>query len=190
MSGQRPILVGGAERAPGPRRRRARGGASPVERLRRCGEPRRRITPSCDRHPGPSPVGAHRDWLQALHGLDTDAWIHPPLIRFLAGYLDQGLAHWEMPGRHRGIHGCFLEIYSSTLAARCGHWARTLPALVAADRAAGWRAASSIENSLAELGVADDEYESYLSAELLALRGWAASCARSKSGPTACRRGT
>ena len=115
----------------------------------------------------------HRDWLQALHGLDTDAWIHPPLIRFLAGYLDQGLAHWEMPGRHRGIHGCFLEIYSSTLAAQCGHWARTLPALVAADRAAGWRAASSIENSLAQLGVADEEYESYLSAELLALRGWA-----------------
>ena len=47
----------------------------------------------------------HRDWLQAVHGLDTDAWIHPPLIRFLAGYLDQGLAHWAMPGRHRGIHG-------------------------------------------------------------------------------------
>jgi uncharacterized protein YbcC (UPF0753/DUF2309 family) len=119
------------------------------------------------------PLVRHRDWLQTVHDIDTDAWIHPPLIRFLAGYLDQGLAHWAMPGRHRGIHGCFLEIYRSTLAAHCGHWARTLPALVAADRAAGWRAAWSIENSLAQLGVAADEYESYLSAELLALRGWA-----------------
>src|SRR5688572_2914099 len=25
----------------------------------------------------------HRDWLLAVHGLDIDAWIHPPLIRFL-----------------------------------------------------------------------------------------------------------
>ena len=41
----------------------------------------------------------HRDWLLAVHGIDTDAWIHPPLIRFLAGYLDQGLAHWSMPER-------------------------------------------------------------------------------------------
>ena len=115
----------------------------------------------------------HRDWLLAVHGLDTDAWIHPPLIRFLAGYLDQGLAHWSMPERSRGIHGCFLEIYRTSLAAQCGHWARTLPQLVAEDHAAGRNALSSIANSLAQLGVADQEYGDYLSAELLALRGWA-----------------
>src|SRR6476660_2452653 len=77
----------------------------------------------------------HRDWLRETCGLDTDAWIHPALIRFLAGYLDQGLAHWSMPERNRGIHGCFLEIYGTSLAAQCGHWARTLPRLVAEDRA-------------------------------------------------------
>jgi uncharacterized protein YbcC (UPF0753/DUF2309 family) len=115
----------------------------------------------------------HRDWLQAVYGVDTDAWIHPPLIRFLAGYLDQGLAHWSMPERRRGIHGCFLEIYRTTLAAQCGTWARTLPRLVAEDRDAGRSAVSSIANSLAQLGVADSESEDYLSAELLALRGWA-----------------
>jgi len=126
----------------------------------------------------------HRDWLLAVHGLDTDAWIHPPLIRFLAGYLDQGLAHWSMPERSRGIHGCFLEIYRTSLAAQCGHWARTLPQLVAEDYAAGRNALGSIANSLAQLGVADQEYADYLSAERLA------SCVRSKSGPTACRHGT
>jgi uncharacterized protein len=115
----------------------------------------------------------HRDWLQAVHNLDTDAWIHPPLIRFLAGYLDQGLAHWAMPERRRGIHGCFLEIYCTSLAALCGHWARTLPRLVAEDRAAERSALNSIANSLAQLGVADDERADYLTAELLALRGWA-----------------
>src|SRR5688572_15755340 len=125
----------------------------------------------------PAPASAapvrHRDWLLAVHGLDTDAWIHPPLIRFLAGYLDQGLAHWSMPERGRGIHGCFLEIYGTRVAAACGRWARTLPRLVADDRAAQRSALSSIAHSLDQLGIRDDEYADYLSAELLSLRGWA-----------------
>src|SRR4029077_6903546 len=95
----------------------------------------------------------HRDWIRAAYGLDTDAWIHPPLIRFLAGYLDQGLAHWPMPERSRGIHGCFLEIYRTPLAAQCGRWARVLPRLAAEDYDNGRDALSSIENSLTQLGV-------------------------------------
>jgi uncharacterized protein len=120
----------------------------------------------------PVPV-RHRDWLLATHGVDIDAWIHPPLIRFLAGYLDQGLAHWPMPERNRGIHGCFLEVYRASLAARCGRWARTLPDIVADDHHAGRSALTSMTNSLAELGVTADEWSDYLRDELLALRGWA-----------------
>ena len=115
----------------------------------------------------------HRDWLRTIFDVDTDAWIHPPLIRFLAGYLDQGLAHWSMPERNRGIHGCFLEIYRTSLAKLCGHWARMLPRLVAEDRTAQRTALASIEHSLAELGVTESERADYLTAELLALRGWA-----------------
>jgi len=115
----------------------------------------------------------HRDWLLAVRKVDTDAWIHPPFIRFLAGYLDQGLANWSMPGRDRGIHGCFLEIYRTSLAAQCGRWARTLPGVVAEDRSAGRPALDSIAHSLTELGVNEDEHADYLRAELLALRGWA-----------------
>ena len=115
----------------------------------------------------------HRDRLIAVHGIDTDAWIHPPLIRFVAGYLDQGLAHWSMPERNLGIHGCFLEIYRTSLAAHCGRWARALPRLVADDHAADRNALDSIAHSLAQLGVHDEEREDYLGAELLALRGWA-----------------
>jgi len=131
---------------------------------------RRADTPSA---PAPETPVRHRDWLQVVHDIDTDAWVHPPLIRFLAGYLDQGLAHWSMPGRDLGIHGCFLEIYRSSLAAYCGRWARTLPGLAADDYTARRSAIDSIAHSLAQLGVAGDEYEDYLSGELLALRGWA-----------------
>jgi uncharacterized protein len=123
--------------------------------------------------PVPSAPIRHRDCLLAVRRIDTDAWIHPPLIRFLAGYLDQGLAHWSMPDKHLGIHGGFLGIYGTALAARCGEWARALPRVVSEDRAAGRSALDSIAHSLAELGVTDAEREDYLSAELLALRGWA-----------------
>jgi uncharacterized protein len=123
--------------------------------------------------PAPAALVRHRDWLYTVCGVDTDAWIHPTLIRFLAGYLDQGLARWSMPERGRGIHGCCLEIYRTPLASHCGRWARTLPAIVADDCAADRDALHSIANSLAQLGVGEDECGEYLSAELLALRGWA-----------------
>jgi hypothetical protein len=149
-------------------------------------------TPEAPVPAAPAPV-RHRDWIRAVHGIDTDAWIHPPLIRFLAGYLDQGLAHWAMPYRSRGIHGCFLEIYRSAIAAQCGPWARTLPALVAEDRAAGRDALDSIADSLAQLGVVPgdtDECRNCLSAERWLCAVGPASCVRSRNVPIACRRGT
>ena len=114
----------------------------------------------------------HRDWLTAFD-IDTDAWIHPPLIRFLAGYLDQGLAHWPMPERNRGIHGCFLALYRTRLAAQCGRWAETLPGIVAEDHAAGRSALDSIVHSLERLGVGTAQWDDFLRDELLAQRGWA-----------------
>jgi len=135
-----------------------------LEAVRRAGEPS--VTPNA------APV-RHRDWLQVIYGFDTDAWIHPPLIRFLAGYLDQGLAHWSMPERNRGIHGCFLEIYGTLLGGQCGPWARALPQLVLEEKAAGRDALSSIANSLTLLSVHETELIDYLMAELRALRGWA-----------------
>jgi len=123
--------------------------------------------------PPPQAPLRHRNWILAAGGPDTDTWIHPPLIRFLAGYLDQGLTHWTMPERKHGIHGCFLSLYAAPLAARCGRWARQLPGIVAEDRDAGRGALDSIEHSLAALGVGEPERSGFLSAELLALRGWA-----------------
>ena len=152
----------------------------------RLGEERRavhRLWQACldavaraDQPPPPAPHGSRfvtATGFSRSRGLDIDAWIHPPLIRFLAGYLNQGLAQWSMPERSRGIHGCFLELYGTSLAARCGHWAGTLPEIVADDRAVERSALSSIANSLEKLGIADDECADYLGAELLALRGWA-----------------
>jgi uncharacterized protein YbcC (UPF0753/DUF2309 family) len=78
-----------------------------------------------------------------------------------------------MPEKSRGIHGCFLEIYDTCLAAQCGPWARRLPQLVLDDKTAGRDALGSIANSLVQLGLDEAEWAEYLTAELLALRGWA-----------------
>jgi uncharacterized protein YbcC (UPF0753/DUF2309 family) len=115
----------------------------------------------------------HRDLLQIVHGIDTDSWIHPPLIRFVAGYLDQGLAHWGMPSGAKNLYQCFLELYNTRLASLCGPWAHALQPLIANDRAANRDELSSIARSLDELGVAECEWHDYLAATLLALRGWA-----------------
>jgi uncharacterized protein YbcC (UPF0753/DUF2309 family) len=119
------------------------------------------------------PAMRHRDLLQAVHGIDTDSWIHPPLIRFVAGYLDQGLAHWRMPSGAKNLHECFLELYNTRLTSLCGPWARALLALIAEERAAHRDELGSIAHSLDELGVAESEWNAYLSTTLLALPGWA-----------------
>jgi uncharacterized protein YbcC (UPF0753/DUF2309 family) len=143
-----------------------------VEHLWRacCGAAARAPVPSAG---APATPIRHRDRLEAVSGIDIDAWIHPPLIRFVAGYLDQGLAHWPMPGRDRAMHATFLDIYDSALSSWCGIWARTLPQRIADERAASRDALSSIEHALVELGIASDESAEYLGATLLALRGWA-----------------
>ncbi|HET9784320.1 MAG TPA: putative inorganic carbon transporter subunit DabA, partial [Terriglobales bacterium] len=114
-----------------------------------------------------------RDGIVQAGGPDIDSWIHPPLIRFLAGYLDQGLTHWAMPARELGIHGCFLDLYATPLAGHCGPWARRLPGMVAEDRQAGRGALASLAHSLEEMGIAGEDASDFLTAELLALRGWA-----------------
>ncbi len=87
--------------------------------------------------PAPRPAAPHpirhRDLLRDAFGIDIDAWIDPTLIRFVAGYLDQGLASWPMPGRDAGMHACFIGLYGTPLAARCGPWAADLAHLTIAD---------------------------------------------------------
>jgi uncharacterized protein YbcC (UPF0753/DUF2309 family) len=147
-----------------------------VSAAARAGDgPASAFPPDARRRHGPHgiPPVRHRDLLVFASGIDSDAWVHPVLIRFIAGYLDQGLAHWVMPHRERGLHGCFVDLYGTRLAAQCGPWARALPQIVADDRHAGRTPTASVQHSLAALGVADAEREEYLTATLLALRGWA-----------------
>ncbi|MEW6072978.1 MAG: DUF2309 domain-containing protein [Planctomycetota bacterium] len=121
--------------------------------------------------PPPAPrLVRHRDFLVAAGRGDPDALVHPLLIRLCAAFLDQGLAIWPMPDREEGLYRAFQRLYG-----RGGGppepWARGLAAEL--RRAAEETAEESALASLARLGVPRDEWEPFLTATLLALRGWA-----------------
>lgn len=113
-----------------------------------------------------------RDALLALCETDTDEIINAWLIRFCAVFLDQGLSYWPMPLRELGF-------YQSVrgLMAQLG---LLPPALLAGLKNAFQQQEAHHKTSedvvldcLHQFGVPESEWESVITAELLALPGWA-----------------
>ncbi len=122
--------------------------------------------------PHPPAAVRHRDVLLDVSGVDADLPVHELLTRFCAAFLDQGLAHWELPERRQGIYGSFCALYGQRGGPRAG-WRRGLARELRRLRQEQIGPLASIRESLDILGVAEGEWASFLSATLLALRGWA-----------------
>ncbi len=125
------------------------------------------------------PPARPRDLIVAVRpDLDPDALAHPPLIRLLSAFLDQGVADWSMPGRERGL----LEAVADT-ASRFGPdeaWAhglrnrlREIAARSAARTGCDELAFEVIDEELCGLAVADHDRPAVIARSLVALRGWA-----------------
>lgn len=123
--------------------------------------------------PAPPAPRRLRDGVLERCGVDIDDWVDAPFIRLVAGFLDQGLAEWPMPGREAGLYPAFLQLYGARAGALAGPWAAELRALIAEDLRAGRDAEASLARSLGALGVDDRAAETVLVPEALALRGWA-----------------
>jgi uncharacterized protein len=118
----------------------------------------------------PAPV-RHRDLLLEATGEDADALVHSLLIRFCEVFLDQGLAAWPLPRREEGFYRAFCALYRP----RSGppdRWLRGLAEELGRLEHDGIGPLASIRESLKILGVPAKEYESFISATFLALRGW------------------
>lgn len=129
------------------------------------------------RHVGPGPHRAgdhvrHRDLLLAATGRDIDQLVNEELIRFCSVFLDQGLSHWPQPERESGLFSAFSALYQRVggLPAR---WQVGLAAELERLEASQQSPLEMIHESLVLLGVPEREWEDYLIATLLALRGWA-----------------
>jgi len=142
-----------------------------------CVEATSRIRPSVV-HARP-PV-RHRDLLLAIDPtLDTDALVHPLLVRLVAAYLDQGVAAWAMPGRERGLLAAVADLVGRGGAVP-EPWMRPLPARLRAVAAACGPglapesvALDVIATELEALGIPRDSWPDHVARSLVALRGWA-----------------
>ncbi|QEG26607.1 hypothetical protein GobsT_13500 [Gemmata obscuriglobus] len=121
--------------------------------------------------PAPPPI-RHRDLLLRAGAADTDLWVHDVLTRFTAAFLDQGVSHWPLPGRELGYFKSFCALYSHS-GGPPDRWMAGLPAEARALLAAGTDPAAAACDALAALGVPESEWDAFVGATLLPLRGWA-----------------
>lgn len=121
--------------------------------------------------PDGRPARPHEAML-AQFGTDLDRIVHPPLIRLVGAYLDQGLAYWPMPLREHGLLTAARRIMVLPFSIQRRHLSG-MPAEFARQEAAKMGAEAVVLEALQQLGVPDSEWESYITAELLALPGWA-----------------
>ncbi|MCA9062464.1 MAG: DUF2309 family protein [Planctomycetaceae bacterium] len=132
------------------------------------------------------PHGRH-SWLRygdILHsetGVDINEQVQRILVPLLARFLDQGQAQWQHGDRSAGLLRFFADLYRPTLMRSHG-W------LAASDRELerlnepGFDPLASIEDSLRQLQIADEDVDSELFALVHALPGWTgAVCSLEKS---------
>jgi uncharacterized protein YbcC (UPF0753/DUF2309 family) len=123
-----------------------------------------------------------RDGILTATGIDLDDAVHPLLIRLSGAFLDQGLAYWPMPGREAGFFVASLRLLSQP----GGFYGEHLQGLAGEARRhlqKGWSAEESLEDSFPFFGVALDQVEPLVRAELMALRGWAGMFHRLEAEP-------
>ena len=112
----------------------------------------------------PTPVRL-RDRLLAATGLDADERAHELLVRFVAAYLDQGVAYWPMPDRD-GLWSTFRRVHGAGAHAP---WASSLPHELASTR----DAEAQLHHELAQAQIAPEDVDAWLHETLQALPGWA-----------------
>ena len=121
--------------------------------------------------------------VQRSHGLWLDDIVHPPVIRLTGAFLDQGIAYWPMPLRELGLLGAARRIMGQPTAVFPRHLSG-VGALFRDHEARSLDAEATVLEMLDALGVAVGDAEPLITAELLALAGWAGMVHRLEDDPT------
>lgn len=127
-----------------------------------------------DAEEAPRRTNRHRDSVLDATGIDIDDEVHPVLVRFVSGYLDQGQSLWPMPHRDQGLFRAFIHVYRHRfLTPLFGAWGGKLCDMLDEEVAESRDGLASIAASLKALGVDPLEHDRFLLETALALRGWA-----------------
>ncbi|WP_224364430.1 YbcC family protein [Hyalangium versicolor] len=128
------------------------------------------------------PVRSHREVLREVTGEDVADLVHPHLIRACSAFLDQGVAHWSMPDRDRGLYFAWraMKLRGSGV---LPPWLAGLEQELAQSEARNLSARDVVLAALDELGIPDAHWEHALTRVLLALPGWAGMMSRLETHP-------
>jgi uncharacterized protein len=129
------------------------------------------------RTPAPAPTAQRawsrvRDPLLVLSGADLDEVVHPLLITLCGAFLDQGLAYWPMPDRENGFYKVVRNLWMKPGAVAPAHL-ESLAGEFRRQAAGNMTAEDVVHGALDAMGVPPRNRSSVISAELLALPGWA-----------------
>ena len=126
-----------------------------------------------DAGPGTAhPPRRQRDLLLEATSVDSDTLVNEMLIRFCVAFLDQGVAPWPLPCREQGFLASFTALYGKK-GGPPDVWLRPLAAELTRIQKSGMTPLESIHESLQLLGIPETEWNDFLAATGLALRGWA-----------------
>lgn len=100
-------------------------------------------------------------------GENLEARVRPPLVRFLSGYLDQGVAQWSLPTKDLPLAEAWLA------SQRAGLERLALPARDAVERLRRVGARAFVIEVADDLGIAEEDVGHFVRGELFVMPGWA-----------------
>jgi hypothetical protein len=109
------------------------------------------------------------DWLGRLAGASLVDQINDQMIKWTGAFLDEGMAGWEMPGRHDGFYQAWCKLAAKDFSGRflgIKQFATKVRDLPDAPE-------DAIALSLQRLGIPEQRWAEYLSRQLAQLPGWA-----------------
>ncbi|MEZ6057122.1 MAG: DUF2309 domain-containing protein [Planctomycetaceae bacterium] len=118
------------------------------------------------------PSTRHREAVRLSCGVDSDRTVLQVLGPFCAAFIDQGLAQWRLPGRELGFLKSFANLYDDRFPTAWGRHSFVADTLRRV-RGGELTATDLLRESMDDLGVGEAEVEDYVTASLLAFRGWA-----------------
>jgi uncharacterized protein YbcC (UPF0753/DUF2309 family) len=108
------------------------------------------------------------DWVDSLTVGEVVNQINNQLIKWVAAFLDEGLADWEMPGREEGFYAAWRDLAQKDFTGQLlgiKDFAQKVHNLPATPEEA-------ICSSLHQLEIPQEQWEGYLSRQLSLLPGW------------------
>ncbi len=111
--------------------------------------------------------------IEQTHEIQLDEIVNPLMVRLVSSYLDQGLAYWPMPMREQGLLKATRALFASTILSDMPLYMKGVIAEFRGQAEMNLDAEETVFSQLEQLGVPEEEWESFVVSELLALPGWA-----------------